>query len=215
MTTGLTCSFLWQIWIQWFVVLHYFYIVSVSVQNKSDCRNEFIEMIIYNFVYEDKHLLFAIILGALCRWIWILQDLLGVAFCLNFLKTITLSNFKVTYVFYSGMRCCSCRFDVYLCIFCRSVWFCWVCCSCTTFFLSSSHRSSHPWVSRLSRSLLRACVTLTVHVFMCVISERREHYGAGGSRSRGRRRAGERLHIVSSVCVCVIWVTNRSLWFCL
>lgn len=29
------------------------------------------------------------------RWIWILQDLLGVAFCLNFLKTISLSNFKV------------------------------------------------------------------------------------------------------------------------
>ncbi|XP_063044437.1 signal peptide peptidase-like 2A isoform X2 [Engraulis encrasicolus] len=29
------------------------------------------------------------------RWIWILQDLLGIAFCLNFMKTITLSNFKI------------------------------------------------------------------------------------------------------------------------
>lgn len=28
------------------------------------------------------------------RWIWILQDLLGIAFCLNFMKTISLSNFK-------------------------------------------------------------------------------------------------------------------------
>ncbi|KAG7242509.1 hypothetical protein INR49_020222 [Caranx melampygus] len=32
--------------------------------------------------------------GACERWIWILQDLLGIAFCLNFLKTISLSNFK-------------------------------------------------------------------------------------------------------------------------
>ncbi|TRZ01992.1 hypothetical protein DNTS_024162 [Danionella cerebrum] len=30
------------------------------------------------------------------RWIWILQDLLGIAFCLNFLKTVSLSNFKVS-----------------------------------------------------------------------------------------------------------------------
>ncbi|XP_077375942.1 signal peptide peptidase-like 2A isoform X2 [Festucalex cinctus] len=29
------------------------------------------------------------------RWIWILQDLLGVAFCLHFLKTISLSSFKI------------------------------------------------------------------------------------------------------------------------
>ncbi|XP_046898382.1 signal peptide peptidase-like 2A isoform X3 [Hypomesus transpacificus] len=29
------------------------------------------------------------------RWIWILQDLLGIVFCLNFMKTITLSNFKI------------------------------------------------------------------------------------------------------------------------
>uniref|UniRef100_A0A3B4ENC8 PA domain-containing protein n=1 Tax=Pygocentrus nattereri TaxID=42514 RepID=A0A3B4ENC8_PYGNA len=29
------------------------------------------------------------------RWIWILQDLLGVAFCLHFMKTITLSNYKI------------------------------------------------------------------------------------------------------------------------
>ncbi|XP_077420472.1 signal peptide peptidase-like 2A isoform X2 [Vanacampus margaritifer] len=29
------------------------------------------------------------------RWIWILQDLLGVAFCINFLKTLSLSNFKI------------------------------------------------------------------------------------------------------------------------
>ncbi|XP_036952657.1 signal peptide peptidase-like 2A isoform X1 [Acanthopagrus latus] len=29
------------------------------------------------------------------RWIWILQDLLGIAFCLNFMKTISLSNFKI------------------------------------------------------------------------------------------------------------------------
>ncbi|XP_061670508.1 signal peptide peptidase-like 2A isoform X3 [Syngnathoides biaculeatus] len=29
------------------------------------------------------------------RWIWILQDLLGVAFCINFIKTISLSNFKI------------------------------------------------------------------------------------------------------------------------
>lgn len=32
------------------------------------------------------------------RWIWILQDLLGIAFCLNFMKTISLSNFKVVVV---------------------------------------------------------------------------------------------------------------------
>ncbi|XP_074467494.1 signal peptide peptidase-like 2A isoform X2 [Sebastes fasciatus] len=32
------------------------------------------------------------------RWIWILQDLLGVAFCLNFMKTISLSNFKICVV---------------------------------------------------------------------------------------------------------------------
>ncbi|XP_057702622.1 signal peptide peptidase-like 2A isoform X1 [Corythoichthys intestinalis] len=29
------------------------------------------------------------------RWIWILQDLLGIAFCLNFIKTIQLSSFKI------------------------------------------------------------------------------------------------------------------------
>nr|XP_046201520.1 signal peptide peptidase-like 2A isoform X2 [Oncorhynchus gorbuscha] len=35
------------------------------------------------------------------RWIWILQDLLGVAFCLNFLKTISLSNFKICVILLS------------------------------------------------------------------------------------------------------------------
>ncbi|XP_061602458.1 signal peptide peptidase-like 2A isoform X2 [Cololabis saira] len=35
------------------------------------------------------------------RWIWILQDLLGVAFCLNFLRTISLSNFKICVVLLS------------------------------------------------------------------------------------------------------------------
>ncbi|KAM6942779.1 signal peptide peptidase-like 2A isoform 2-T2 [Xenentodon cancila] len=35
------------------------------------------------------------------RWIWILQDLLGIAFCLNFLKTISLSNFKICVVLLS------------------------------------------------------------------------------------------------------------------
>ncbi|XP_051580416.1 signal peptide peptidase-like 2A isoform X2 [Myxocyprinus asiaticus] len=35
------------------------------------------------------------------RWIWILQDFLGVAFCLNFLKTITLSNFKICVILLS------------------------------------------------------------------------------------------------------------------
>ncbi|KAM9826670.1 signal peptide peptidase-like 2A isoform 1-T1 [Syngnathus typhle] len=29
------------------------------------------------------------------RWIWILQDLLGVVFCLNFIRTISLSSFKI------------------------------------------------------------------------------------------------------------------------
>ncbi|XP_061621698.1 signal peptide peptidase-like 2A isoform X5 [Phyllopteryx taeniolatus] len=29
------------------------------------------------------------------RWIWILQDLLGVAFCINFIRTISLSSFKI------------------------------------------------------------------------------------------------------------------------
>ncbi|KAI1904088.1 hypothetical protein AGOR_G00002070 [Albula goreensis] len=29
------------------------------------------------------------------RWSWVLQDLLGVAFCLNFLKTVTVSNYKI------------------------------------------------------------------------------------------------------------------------
>ncbi|XP_062860682.1 signal peptide peptidase-like 2A isoform X2 [Trichomycterus rosablanca] len=35
------------------------------------------------------------------RWIWILQDLLGVAFCLNFMKTITLSNYKICVILLS------------------------------------------------------------------------------------------------------------------
>ncbi|KTF74537.1 hypothetical protein cypCar_00046302, partial [Cyprinus carpio] len=34
-------------------------------------------------------------------WIWILQDLLGIAFCLNFLKTISLSNFKICVILLS------------------------------------------------------------------------------------------------------------------
>ncbi|KAM8876532.1 signal peptide peptidase-like 2A isoform 1-T1 [Synchiropus picturatus] len=35
------------------------------------------------------------------RWVWILHDLLGIAFCLNFIKTISLSNFKVCVVLLS------------------------------------------------------------------------------------------------------------------
>ncbi|XP_073785659.1 signal peptide peptidase-like 2A isoform X1 [Danio rerio] len=35
------------------------------------------------------------------RWIWVLQDLLGIAFCLNFLKTISLSNFKICVILLS------------------------------------------------------------------------------------------------------------------
>ncbi|XP_047678090.1 signal peptide peptidase-like 2A isoform X3 [Tachysurus fulvidraco] len=35
------------------------------------------------------------------RWIWILQDVLGVAFCLNFMKTITLSNYKICVILLS------------------------------------------------------------------------------------------------------------------
>ncbi|KAG9352238.1 hypothetical protein JZ751_020651 [Albula glossodonta] len=35
------------------------------------------------------------------RWIWILQNLLGIAFCLNFMKTITVSNFKVCVILLS------------------------------------------------------------------------------------------------------------------
>ncbi|XP_060734442.1 signal peptide peptidase-like 2A isoform X3 [Tachysurus vachellii] len=35
------------------------------------------------------------------RWIWILQDILGVAFCLNFMKTITLSNYKICVILLS------------------------------------------------------------------------------------------------------------------
>ncbi|XP_041644875.1 signal peptide peptidase-like 2A isoform X2 [Cheilinus undulatus] len=35
------------------------------------------------------------------RWIWILQDLLGIAFCLNFMKTISLSNFKICVILLS------------------------------------------------------------------------------------------------------------------
>ncbi|XP_015253046.1 PREDICTED: signal peptide peptidase-like 2A isoform X3 [Cyprinodon variegatus] len=34
-------------------------------------------------------------------WIWILQNLLGFAFCLNFMKTITLSNFKICVILLS------------------------------------------------------------------------------------------------------------------
>ncbi|XP_036391767.1 signal peptide peptidase-like 2A isoform X2 [Megalops cyprinoides] len=29
------------------------------------------------------------------RWVWILQDLLGIAFCINFMKSITVSNYKI------------------------------------------------------------------------------------------------------------------------
>ncbi|XP_029000997.1 signal peptide peptidase-like 2A isoform X2 [Betta splendens] len=35
------------------------------------------------------------------RWIWILQDLLGIAFCLNFMKSISLSNFKICVILLS------------------------------------------------------------------------------------------------------------------
>ncbi|CAL8349629.1 unnamed protein product [Merluccius merluccius] len=35
------------------------------------------------------------------RWIWILQDLLGIVFCLNFMKTISLSNFKICVILLS------------------------------------------------------------------------------------------------------------------
>ncbi|KAJ8247833.1 hypothetical protein GJAV_G00251050 [Gymnothorax javanicus] len=35
------------------------------------------------------------------RWIWILQDFLGVVFCLNFMKTINVSNFKVCVILLS------------------------------------------------------------------------------------------------------------------
>lgn len=35
------------------------------------------------------------------RWIWILQDILGIAFCLNFMKTISLSNFKICVILLS------------------------------------------------------------------------------------------------------------------
>lgn len=35
------------------------------------------------------------------RWIWILQDLLGIAICLNFMKTISLSNFKICVILLS------------------------------------------------------------------------------------------------------------------
>ncbi|KAK2853600.1 hypothetical protein Q5P01_006261 [Channa striata] len=35
------------------------------------------------------------------RYIWILQDLLGIAFCLNFMKTISLSNFKICVILLS------------------------------------------------------------------------------------------------------------------
>lgn len=59
--------------------------------------------------------------SVLCRWIWILQDLLGVAFCLNFLKTITLSNFKVTHVF---THTCSDAADSLTCISMVSVDLC-------------------------------------------------------------------------------------------
>uniref|UniRef100_A0A673Z5R4 Signal peptide peptidase-like 2A n=1 Tax=Salmo trutta TaxID=8032 RepID=A0A673Z5R4_SALTR len=42
-----------------------------------------------------------LVLYFIARWIWILQDLLGVAFCLNFLKTISLSNFKICVILLS------------------------------------------------------------------------------------------------------------------
>ncbi|KAG5839436.1 signal peptide peptidase-like 2A isoform X1 [Anguilla anguilla] len=35
------------------------------------------------------------------RWIWVLQDLLGMAFCINFMKTITVSNFKICVILLS------------------------------------------------------------------------------------------------------------------
>ncbi|XP_006628751.1 signal peptide peptidase-like 2A isoform X1 [Lepisosteus oculatus] len=35
------------------------------------------------------------------RWIWTLQDLLGIAFCLNFMKTISVSNFKICVILLS------------------------------------------------------------------------------------------------------------------
>nr|XP_057944593.1 signal peptide peptidase-like 2A isoform X2 [Doryrhamphus excisus] len=35
------------------------------------------------------------------RWVWILQDILGFAFCINFIKTISLSNFKICVILLS------------------------------------------------------------------------------------------------------------------
>ncbi|KAK7913634.1 hypothetical protein WMY93_013845 [Mugilogobius chulae] len=35
------------------------------------------------------------------RWIWILQDILGIAFCLNFIRTFSLSNFKICVILLS------------------------------------------------------------------------------------------------------------------
>ncbi|XP_054627006.1 signal peptide peptidase-like 2A isoform X2 [Dunckerocampus dactyliophorus] len=35
------------------------------------------------------------------RWIWILQDILGFFFCLNFIKTVSLSNFKICVILLS------------------------------------------------------------------------------------------------------------------
>ncbi|ROL42173.1 Signal peptide peptidase-like 2A, partial [Anabarilius grahami] len=54
-----------------------------------------------NFIRHETNEVFYCASALMFRWIWILQDLLGIAFCLNFLKTISLSNFKICVILLS------------------------------------------------------------------------------------------------------------------
>lgn len=42
-----------------------------------------------------------------CRWAWVLQDALGIAFCLYMLKTVRLPTFKVAQHYFRSEKCFS------------------------------------------------------------------------------------------------------------
>ncbi|XP_024151508.1 signal peptide peptidase-like 2A isoform X1 [Oryzias melastigma] len=118
---GLMCGML--------VLMYYFYSVLVyviiaifclaSASALFSCFDAVLDKIgcgTFNFTVKNRSFsVRSILLAAVCitiaviwgvyrneeRWIWILQDILGIAFCLNFLKTISLSNFKICVILLS------------------------------------------------------------------------------------------------------------------
>uniref|UniRef100_A0A665UPC7 PA domain-containing protein n=1 Tax=Echeneis naucrates TaxID=173247 RepID=A0A665UPC7_ECHNA len=97
------------------VLMYYFYNVLVYIIIAIFCLASASALFSCLDAVMEKIGLRSIILAAVCisiavvwgvyrneeRWIWILQDLLGIAFCLNFMKTISLSNFKICVILLS------------------------------------------------------------------------------------------------------------------